>query len=444
MKSSARPRNFLQESEVSVNYNKKIKNLIMGLGVTGSLYSFADGPNRTFFQPHGNWLPVISICTVSKLYGKEKYDGRIKFFNSYKDGDKPEVLCKNNNIRSWDFIRIKRRGNSSNKFAKKQYQLAYEDEKNRKKRDISLGGFSKNDKWIINGPYVDRSHIRNIFTFALGNQMAATRNSPYFAPRTKAHEVYLNNVYHGVYILIEKIGRGKDKVDIPKFSPKNESPIKFIAEISSNDGSHQSRRGTFIEYKYPSDKKIANIAKKDPKKAKRIEHDIDTCIQDFENILADPDKLNNVIQDPKQKYFDVDSFIDYILIQEITKNIDGLRRSAFFHRKADGKIYMGPLWDFNLALGNLSFYGMSLPHGWLMDKRHLNMKNAFWFYALINNDIFRERLIKRYFSLRKNSGILSTKKSIILSMNYQSRCKRQVSAIYILGKAPLVLLKERL
>src|SRR5690606_9261219 len=54
-----------------------------------------------------------------------------------------------------------------------------------------------------------------------------------------------------------------------------------------------------------------------------------------------------------QKYIDVDSFIDWYLVNEILKNADAANYSSiFFHKSAGQKLKMGPLWDFDLAIGN--------------------------------------------------------------------------------------------
>ena len=68
---------------------------------------------------------------------------------------------------------------------------------------------------------------------------------------------------------------------------------------------------------------------------------------------------------------------------------------------------MGPLWDFNLAIGNLCFYGMHKTSGWLYLKKHSGIKHAFWFKALVKNKVFRKKLIQRYFYLRQEIQLLS-------------------------------------
>ena len=116
----------------------------------------------------------------------------------------------------------------------------------------------------------------------------------------------------------------------------------------------------------------------------------------------------------KQNEIDILSFVDFIILQELFKNVDGFRRSAYFHKKPSGMMSMGPLWDFNLAMGNLSFYDMDKPTEWLYKHHHILIRNAFWFKDFVRNKIFRSILIARYKELRKDDGDLCVEKILDL------------------------------
>ena len=66
-----------------------------------------------------------------------------------------------------------------------------------------------------------------------------------------------------------------------------------------------------------------------------------------------------------QSLIDIDSFIDFFIINEITKNIDGYRLSTYINVDIDQKIKMGPIWDFNLAFGNADYCDGANTQGWL-------------------------------------------------------------------------------
>ena len=76
---------------------------------------------------------------------------------------------------------------------------------------------------------------------------------------------------------------------------------------------------------------------------------ITAYIDSFERSLPGPGRspaYNN--------YIDVASFIDFFLVQEVANNVDAYRLSSYMHKKKDGKLVAGPVWDFNLAYGNVS------------------------------------------------------------------------------------------
>jgi hypothetical protein len=88
-----------------------------------------------------------------------------------------------------------------------------------------------------------------------------------------------------------------------------------------------------------------------------------TCWKDLE--VVDPDPLNwqqkawltgyiqelhdNLHKTPisdYSTYIDLPTFIDYLLISELTRNVDAYVRSAYFFKERDGKLKAGPLWDY--------------------------------------------------------------------------------------------------
>ncbi len=71
------------------------------------------------------------------------------------------------------------------------------------------------------------------------------------------------------------------------------------------------------------------------------------------------------------KYIDVESFIDFMIMQEITRNVDGYRLSTYLHKQKDsdgGKLVMGPFWDFNLGFGNADYCSGWKTNGWMYNE----------------------------------------------------------------------------
>ncbi len=109
-------------------------------------------------------------------------------------------------------ISIEIRGSTSQSFLKKSYgfETQYESGEN---RNVSLINLPEENDWILYAPYSDKTLIRNILAYRLARELG------HYAPRTKLCELIVNGEYRGVYVLIEKIKRDKNRVDISELNP---------------------------------------------------------------------------------------------------------------------------------------------------------------------------------------------------------------------------------
>ena len=233
-------------------------------------------------------------------------------------------------------IGIEIRGSSSQMFPKKQYGIELHDALGAS-IDASLLGLPKQSDWILFAPYNDKSLVRDPLAYKLGRDLGR------YAPRTKYCEVVLNGEYQGIYVLIEKIKRDKNRVDINKLDPieitNDDLTGGYIIKIDKDTGTGgegwastftpPGRSGTqtiFFQYDYP---KAANIVVQQKEYIKQY-------VAAFENALA-----GDNFKDPNQgyaKYIDVDSFIDYFIANEVSKNVDAYRLSTFMYKRKDYQI----------------------------------------------------------------------------------------------------------
>ena len=129
---------------------------------------------------------------------------------------------------------------------------------------------------------------------------------------------------------------------------------------------------------------------------------IQNYMSEFEAALAGKD-----FKDPERgyaKYIDTDAFIDHFIINELFRNIDGFRNSTYMYKDRDGKLTMGPIWDFNLSMGNASFNDGWKTDGWLIYTNPV----PFWWDRLLQDKHFTQKLAKRWQALRKD--VLATSK----------------------------------
>jgi len=223
--------------------------------------------------------------------------------------------------------------------------------------DAPLLGMPPGNDWVLYGPYNDRTLMRNALCYDLARQFGR------YAPRTAFCEVILNNEYIGLYVLIEKIRRDKNRVNIAKLDSTDilgdDLTGGYIVKIDKGEAYEYAWTSPYLA---PTGKSV-NFLWHYPKyyKIRQVQKDyIRNYVTSFENALKSPD-WNNAVTG-YYRFIDLSSFVDYFLFSELTKNVDAYRISAYMYKEKDskgGKLVMGPTWDNDLTLGNANYY-----HGW--------------------------------------------------------------------------------
>ncbi len=247
-------------------------------------------------------------------------------------------------------IGIKVRGQSSAKFPKPGYSVEVRDDKG-EGMDVSMLGLPPADDWVFHGPYVDKSMMRNALAHWL------FRQAGHYSPRTKHFDLYINGVYRGVYVLIEKIKRGKYRVDVSKLKETDISGddvtggyIWAFDKTGTNTGGmgnedinkegFKTADGLNVIMHYP---KKENLQQQQQAYLKKY-------LEDLENLFK-----NGKNGSGYENYVDMTSALDYVLHEEVTNNSDSYWCSFFLHKPKEskgGKVTLGPAWDFNLAMSN--------------------------------------------------------------------------------------------
>ncbi len=223
------------------------------------------------------------------------------------------------------------RGASSRGWPKKQFKFETWGEAG-EDREVPLLGLPADADWILAAPYFDRSLMRNEITFRWWEKLG------YYSPRTKFLEVFIDmnndqrftmDDYQGVYVLTEKIKSSADRLDINEES--------YIVEATNVNQHWTSQRGIRLKYVEPRENEEA------PQRKQAIREHYDRVEREV---------LGDDFQDPESGYrqvLDVPSHIDYDIMREMSRNIDGA--STFLSLNDAGKVQMGPLWDYNQSFG---------------------------------------------------------------------------------------------
>jgi len=345
-------------------------------------------------------LPIVIINT----FGQEIVDDpRIVAHMGIIDNGPEQRNFLTDSYNNYDGqISIEIRGSSTQMFPKKQYALETQDE-NGNNLNVSLLGLPPENDWILYGPYSDKSLIRNALTYEI------SRRIDRYASRSSFCELMINGDYRGIYVLMEKIKRDSNRVNIARLEPEHingdEITGGYILKIDKLAGENidgwyspylpypDAWQRIFYQYHYP--------------KPDEITHEQEIYIQDFignfENIMASENYA-----DPQTGYsniIDMDSFVDFVIINEVTKNVDGYRLSSFMYKDRNsrgGQLFMGPVWDFNLAFGNADYYEGWSTEGWQFefDQPDDFSQIPFWWSHIYQDTTFINLLINRWQNLR--------------------------------------------
>lgn len=313
------------------------------------------------------------------------------------------------------------RGSSSQMFPKKSFGVELWDV-NGNTIDSSLLGMPKENDWILSASYSDKSLLNNVLAYKLFTDMG------HYAARTQFVELVIDSVYQGVYILMEKIKRENDRVDISKLQPTDIAGDQltggYIIKIDKGTGSGGSGWNSpipptgstngqqiFFQYEYPDELAIV------PQQSAYIQSYVDS----FETALNGPNFTN--LQTGYSNFIDVTSFIDLFLLNEISRNVDGYRLSTYLYKDKfsnGGKLFIGPPWDYDIAWGNANYCRGNDTTGWAYqfnyDCSGDYWQIPFWWERLFQDPVFANHVRCRWETLKTTDLGINTLHQYIDSM----------------------------
>lgn len=286
-------------------------------------------------------------------------------------------------------LKIKKRGHTSFTYDKSQYLMKME-LSDGVSNDGDILGMGQGNEWILNGSMADKSMIRNYLPYRIASEIGGNE----MGPDSRFCEVLFEKngryEYGGVYLLMETVSRGKDRIDIESYKEKNAYTSYIVRRdrftafdvMLETYGRVNSFSPGWIGVKYPSEEKLTEAAK--------------IYIQeDFSKTEAVIYSQKAAVFKTYDRYIDLDTYVDYFLINEYFGNYDAGEHSTYMFKDTGGKLHIGPVWDFDQAMNN---YFMDE-----MDPDTLAFQTKPIFAELAKDRKFIEALEKRYAQLRKGA-----------------------------------------
>lgn len=281
------------------------------------------------------------------------------------------------------------RGNSSRNFDKKSYRIKLVDENDPEQSDArALLGMAKGDEWSLHGPFLDKTLIRNYMWMNISAQVMG------YAPGVRFCEVLIDGEYQGLYVLMETIDVSPQRVNLTEYRD-GDAIFSYMVRLEPRPDAQKqidnfnfytmrTEQGSGIELVYPGTSSQTEAVRE---YVKTDFSEIERYLYSYE-MAKDPDSC--------WEYLDLDSFVDYYILQEYLAVSDAFSASTYFYKDVRGKLHIGPVWDYNNVLDN--FFTDLSESDFLLDQKG-------WFAPLMKSGLFVDRVISRYRELRQ--GVLS-------------------------------------
>ena len=272
-------------------------------------------------------------------------------------------------------VLIRGRGHYSWNFPKTPYKLRFE-------KKTSMLGMNASKNWVLLANYVDRSLIQNHGAMEMGKVMD---NIPYHSNQYPV-DVFVNGTYRGVYTFGEQLEAKEERINLTE--SYTEPDTDYLLEVGGSDPEDEYGRDYF---QFGT---LKCVAVKHPDSSKLTQEQLDYLKAYMRAADKSVRELSNY-----EDYIDVDSVIDWVILHELTYNLDCcFRRSCYLIKEKGGKVKMGPIWDFDLAFGSYFRY---TTNNWATVGSDTGYVGVTWMNYLMQDPAFMARFTARWNEIKE-------------------------------------------
>ena len=304
-------------------------------------------------------LPFFNILTENlvDIVSKEDYvKCNVSLSNTDYEYEFSELKAK-----------IKGRGNSTWGAAKKPYKLKFD-----KKVDLFGNGAAKT--WTILANYYDKSLIRNYLAFGIADLF----NSQTMCTSTHFVNLFVNNEFYGIYLICEQIEVADTRVEVDE--NYNNVDTGYLIEL---DGKAPNEGVLNKDYFNLNNKSYA-IKSPDTEDEEFTEEHVNFIKSYMDNVMSYFKETHNWQE--LCELIDARSFAENYIVEELFHNADVGYSSFYMYKKEGGKLYAGPVWDFDLSSG---FYFSTISETFYNPEGHYACLVNPWYAGLMQYDEFK-------------------------------------------------------
>ena len=375
------------------------KTFILIVALISAMPVMAQVPHPYLFSPKGTarlHITMLDGKSIHDIWHDErrgdddyfrapKFEARAVLTNSDSSTYLPSELYSGK-------ILIKGRGNTSWHRPRRPYSIDLVTD-NGSDNPAPLLGMGKDSEWALITFWEDRSLMRIPMALWLGRQMDGLD----FSAETRYVELWIDNSYRGLYILSDKVQRGATRINVSSLNTSAAHQIEpnvtggYILEVVPLDKmKREDENDTKIDipgmensnhwyvFKYPKPTNVTQTQR----------NYIFQYLTDFKNVLYGSNYTDPV--NGYQNYIEVDAFIDWAIVHDLSKGVDNLfHASVFLQKERNQKLRMTAPWDFDLSFGNVG-------SGSCYDEHEQWIRKTLYFNRLWEDKNFRDKVKKRF------------------------------------------------
>jgi len=348
--------------------------------IPGRPVAFYTGDYRFYYQRH----------FVTAPYDEEEIQVLVSVIDNYNDWNHESDMPAHESLA---MMRI--RGNSSRYFDKASYRIRLVD--GDEDNYLPLLGMDPHFEWALHGPFLDKTLMRN---YVWMNIAAEVMGPEAFVPEVRFFELIIDGEFMGLYILMETIRVNPSRVYLTRYR-RGMPATSYLVRFNTFSHTPERRVDTFATYsmRLEGGNSLELLYPRLLRQTDTTRDYVARSVSRLEQLMYSMEIVHN--PGFYERYIDINSFVNFYIINEFIANNDLWAGSTYFHKDIHSRLTAGPVWDFNNVTDNF-FLTMPVDEFLLADRG--------WFDRLMMCPHFTDRVIRRWHNLR--GGILAEERLI--------------------------------